>query len=342
MVSWGHPSFRARQLAAWLYRRCAATFDEMTDLSRGLRSELATRCRSASARPVEEHESADGTRKVLLAFDDNSGVETVLLPYADRTAVCVSTQIGCAIGCPFCATGLSGFHRHLTAGEIVEQVRWAQRTTGRQVSHVVFMGMGEPLLNYAQTLKAAKLLTQEMGFGMRRLTISTVGIAPAIRRLAGERLQLTLAVSVHAPDDALRSQLVPVGGRYPLGELLEACGEYVSETGRRLTFEYVLLRGINDSPQQARALGRLARPLRAAVNLIPYNPVDAAPRFSRPGAAAVDAFRRALEDVGVAVTQRAERGTDIGGACGQLRRRQALRGGARRQGSVRPPTEACA
>jgi 23S rRNA (adenine2503-C2)-methyltransferase len=243
-------------------------------------------------------------------------VETVGIPYADRFSCCLSTQVGCPVGCVFCATGLGGFTRNLTAGEIVDQVLAVQEASGNRVNHAVFMGMGEPLLNYEATVKAMRLLNGEMGIAMRHLTVSTVGFVPGIRRLAQEKLQATLAVSLHAPTDELRWRLIP-GMKFSLAEIVDACREYLRLTGRRVTFEYCLLEGINDGVEAAGELARLLRGMNCHVNLIPYNPVTglAYRTRSRKG---VRAFREVLEGAGIQVTQRLQRGADIDAACGQL------------------------
>ncbi len=348
----GEPPYRAAQLARWIYRRAARSFSEMTDLPASLRARLAQRCRLAVLQPVSVV-SADGgdTLKYLLALADGATVETVFMRYRDgRRSLCVSTQVGCGMGCTFCATGLAGLIRNLTAGEIVDQVLTVQRLTGERVTHVVFMGMGEPLANYDATLRAVRVLNAAWGagIGMRRITVSTVGLVPQIRRLAAERLQLTLAVSLHAPTDELRAALVPVTRRWSVAELLDASRDYVAATGRRVTFEYVLLDGVNDDPALADALAGLLRAraagLRASgeragegfpvgrslesaaprgwafhVNLIPWNPVPGLP-YRRPSRERVEAFARVLRRAGVPVTVRLERGVEIEAACGQLRR----------------------
>jgi 23S rRNA (adenine2503-C2)-methyltransferase len=253
-------------------------------------------------------------------------IEAVLMRYARRRTVCISTQVGCALGCSFCATGQSGFTRHLTAGEIVAQVLYAARAfrgEGTTLTHVVVMGMGEPLLNYDATLAALRRLMDERGLnlGARRFTVSTVGIVPGIWRLSAEGLPVGLAVSLHAPDDALRDELVPVNRRYPLGQLLPACREYVARTGRRVTFEYALIDGLNDLAEQAGQLADLVRGLRCHVNLIPLNPTPGSPYRASPPTR-VQAFHEALERLHVPATVRLRRGIDIQAGCGQLRSRR--------------------
>lgn len=337
LASLGEPAYRARQLARWIYQSDATSFAEMTDLPAALRALLAERAhltRLASLTAVR----ADGgdTVKYLVRLPDGATVETVFMRYEDgRRSVCLSTQVGCGMGCTFCATGLAGLTRNLTAAEIVEQVLLVQRTQGERVTNVVFMGMGEPLANYQATVRALLVLNAPWGggIGMRHLTVSTVGLVPQIRILAQERLQLTLAVSLHAPDDGLRTQLVPINARWPVQELLAASADYVRTVGRRVSFEYVLLEGVNDAPEQAAHLGeRLVDAARAIdatplqswhVNLIPWNPVYGM-QYRRPARARVEAFVRELERRHVPATVRLERGVEIDAACGQLQRTRGL------------------
>ncbi|MDH7482073.1 MAG: 23S rRNA (adenine(2503)-C(2))-methyltransferase RlmN [Armatimonadota bacterium] len=321
--SLGEPKFRGRQIAKWLYKHNATSLDEMTDLPLSLRERLKEAAVLYRARIVNRSVSRDGTTKLLLELEDGQTIESVLIPYEDRVSVCVSTQVGCVVRCIFCATGISGFARNLTAGEIVDEVLTCQKETPRRVSHVVYMGMGEPLLNHENVLKSIQILNKEVGISMRHITISTIGITPQIRRLAEEKLQLTLAVSLHAPDDMLRRQIIPFAARYPLQDLIEACKEYAETTGRRITFEYLLIRNINDSISHARKLANLLKGILCNVNLIPYNAVEGL-ELDRPSQARVRAFRSVLEESGITVTQRVERGHAISAACGQLRRRSQL------------------
>ncbi len=319
----GAPAFRGRQIARWLYQRAVHSIDEMTDLPKDLREKLKGRWPGAllyRARILQESKSPDGTTKYLLEMEDGHTIESVLLPYEKRVSVCVSTQVGCAAGCAFCATGMGGLLRNLTAGEIVDEVLTLQEQSPRRVSHVVYMGMGEPLLNYDNVVKSIHLLNDEVGIGMRHMTISTVGITPRIERLAEEGLQITLAISLHAPNDDLRRRLIPISERYPLDGLMRACRRYAESTGRRITFEYLLIRDLNDSREHARELAHLVKGILANVNLIPYNAVEGL-EMSRPPRERVQAFREVLEHEGVTVTQRMERGHTISAACGQLRRR---------------------
>lgn len=329
MKDCGEASYRARQLWHWAYRRFAASYEEMTDVPARLRARLAATLPLAAPAVVRTAVSDDGlTRKVLLRLDDGETIETVLMLYHPRAnsrrraTVCLSTQAGCAMGCVFCATGQSGFRRNLTAGEIVAQaVHFARALAaeGRRLTNAVFMGMGEPLANYRHTLAAVRTLNATDGLGMaaRNITLSTVGIVSGIRRLADEDLQLGLAVSLHAPDDGLRRRLIPTAA-HPIGDILEACRDYIARTGRRVTFEYVLIEGVNDSPALARALGERLHGLLCHVNLIPLNPT-AAGDLRRPARARVLAFQRALQGCGVACTVRVEKGVEISAACGQLR-----------------------
>jgi len=333
----GEPAYRGRQLARWIYQSGAASFAEMTDLPAAFRARLAERARLTRVQPVAAVRADGGdTVKYLVGLADGATVETVFMRYADgRRSVCLSTQVGCGMGCTFCATGLAGLTRNLAPAEIVDQVLLVQRLQGERVTNVVFMGMGEPLANYEATLRALRVLNAPWGagIGMRHLTVSTVGLVPQIRALAQERLQLTLAVSLHAPDDALRTHLVPINARWPVEDLLAASADYVRTTGRRISFEYVLLEGINDAPGHAAALGErliaAARALAATpaqswhLNLIPWNPVYGM-QYRRPSRDRVEAFVRELTRCGVPATVRLERGVEIDAACGQLQRTRGL------------------
>ncbi|HXR54642.1 MAG TPA: 23S rRNA (adenine(2503)-C(2))-methyltransferase RlmN [Acidimicrobiales bacterium] len=308
----GEPAYRARQVWEALHKR-AVWPAEMTELPRALRDRLSAQI--APALSLVDRRIADGGETVKWAFDagDATLVETVLMAYPDRVTVCVSTQAGCAMACPFCATGQGGFKRHLRSGEIVEQVAWAMRE--RPVTHVVFMGMGEPLANYDQTMTALRRLHDHMGLSARRLTVSTVGIVPGIKRLGAEGIPVNLAVSLHAANDELRNELVPINRRYPLSMLALACAEYVERTGRRLSLEWAVIGGVNDRAQDARELADFARPLGAHVNLIPLNETDG---YRAPGRPRASEFRSRLGRLGVNATVRVTRGADIAAACGQL------------------------
>jgi 23S rRNA (adenine2503-C2)-methyltransferase len=316
----GEPAYRGRQLAAWIYQRCACSFDAMSDLSAALRTRLSQSFLVGCPSQVAKKQSTDGTFKLLLEMGDGARVETVGLPYDDRYSCCVSTQVGCGVGCLFCATGLSGFVRNLDAGEIVGQVLAGERESGSRIDHVTFMGMGEPLINFDATLKALRLLNVEKGIAARNLTVSTSGYVPGIIKLAQEKLQLTLAISLHAANDELRNKLVPGMIKWPISELMAAARAYLGLTNRRITFEYCLLDGVNDSLDEAKRLTVLLRGMNCHVNLIPYNRVT--DLNLRPSAEhQVKAFRQVLADAGIQVTQRQEKGADIDAACGQLRRR---------------------
>ncbi|MGH9081860.1 MAG: 23S rRNA (adenine(2503)-C(2))-methyltransferase RlmN [Acidimicrobiales bacterium] len=313
----GEPPYRARQVWDGLHRRGLRP-GEMTDLPAGLRRRLEAALPPA-LEPVARR-TADGgeTVKWLWSLAGGGRVETVLMAYPDRVTVCVSTQAGCAMACAFCATGQSGFRRNLSAGEIVEQVVAAGRQARpRRLTHVVMMGMGEPLANYDRTWAAVERIHGDLGLSARRITISTVGMVPGIRRLAAERLPVNLAVSLHAANDARRDQLLPINRRYPLATLAEACAGYVSATGRRLSLEWALIDGVNDRPADAAELAAFARPLRAHVNVIPLNPT---PGYALGGSPRrrVDAFCAELSALGVNVTVRVTRGREIDAACGQL------------------------
>jgi 23S rRNA (adenine2503-C2)-methyltransferase len=312
------PSYRARQVWDALHVRCVE-LDAVTELPRGLRAQLADALPPALSTAREQVSDRGDTVKWLWKLDDGSAVETVLMLYPDRATVCVSSQAGCAMACGFCATGQAGFERNLTTGEIVEQVvRAVAAARPRRVSNVVFMGMGEPLANYDRTWAAISRLHDDMGLSARHLTVSTVGIVPGIRRLAAEQLPVNLAVSLHAANDQLRDELVPINRRYPLADLTAACRAYLDAKGRRLSFEWALIDGVNDRPLDAVQLAELARSLGAHVNLIPLNPTPGYPTHGTPPAG-VRAFRDRLRSHGVNVTVRRNRGGDIDAACGQLR-----------------------
>lgn len=324
-VANGWPPFRAAQLADWVFRRWAACFDEMSDLPRSLRAALAERFRLWTTEVAACRRSDDGTQKLLLRLADAESIECVLLcePSGRRTA-CVSTQVGCGMACAFCASGLHGVARNLTRGEILEQwLRLAQQLApDERLSHLVVMGMGEPLANLDALLPALSTVTDPLcgGISARRVTISTVGLPKAILRLAEENVPYHLAVSLHAADDALRDRLVPANRGLGIEAILRAADAYFAATGRRVTYEYVMLAGVNDRPTDARRLAALLRGRCALVNLIPYNPVVGLP-FKTPKADHVARFAQALQRAGIRVKRRYRRGNHIDAACGQLRRR---------------------
>lgn len=318
--SLGGRPFRARQVAAWVWRKQVGSFSEMSDLPAGLRRRLAEEFQILSARLARRSQARDGTVKCLLELHDGEHVEAVAIPAGKRLTACLSTQVGCAMGCAFCATGLGGLRRDLSGGEIVEQVFHVQAAAGLRVTNAVFMGMGEPLANYDATVRAVRALIdpQRAGLSARHVTVSTVGLPKQIRRLAAEKLPITLAISLHAPDDALRRRLVPAAGRYKLADVIEAAEAFYRSRHREITLEYVLLGGVNDTKACADSLAQIARRLRCSVNLILYNPV-APLEFVRPGRPAAEAFAQRLRGRGVNVHLRRSRGLDVAAACGQLR-----------------------
>ena len=326
LVALGAPGYRARQLYAGVYGRLTADYAELTDLPAALRAELAATLPLTTLAPVREQEADGGeTVKTLYRTFDGQFVETVTMFYPDRVTVCVSCQVGCAVGCAFCATGLGGLTRNLTTGEMVAQVVGAARLArgrDRALTNLVMMGMGEPLQNYAATMKLVAILHDPAGlnFGARRITISTSGVVPKIGALAAEPYQVNLAVSLHAPDDALRDTLVPLNRRYPIAELMAACRRYGEATGRRVSFEYALMSGINDGEETARALGTLLREsgVLCHVNVIPLNPVDVLP-YARPTRVGIERFAETVRAAGIPTTVRYSRGVEIAAACGQLR-----------------------
>jgi 23S rRNA (adenine2503-C2)-methyltransferase len=319
----GEPAYRGRQLFEGLYLR-RHPLDDLTDLPKDLRARLADAIPLAFTVDAMQLADDDMTAKWLWRADDGAQVETVLMRYSSRATVCVSSQAGCAMGCTFCATGQAGFERHLSAGEIVEQVLRAQHASPQRVSNVVFMGMGEPLANPDAVLEACTRVHDDVGLSARHLTVSTVGVVPGIERLTEFELPVTLAVSLHAPDDALREQLVPLNRRYPLAAVLDAARAYAARKGRRVSFEYAFISGVNDLPHHADALAGRLTGFRggAHVNLIPLNDTAGYPgRPSEPNRIA--AFAERLRAAGVQATVRRNRGTEIDAACGQLRSRSA-------------------
>ena len=322
------PLYRARQIADWLYQKRVQSFDEMTDLAQEFRSRLADQFDFSQSEIVRVLGSHDTTRKFLLRLNDESLIETVLIPASpalygsrsDRRTICVSTQVGCAYGCKFCASGLEGFSRNLKPNEIVDQIIAVERQTGEKIDNVVFMGMGEPLANLENVMRAIRIINAPwgLGIGARHIVVSTSGLAPQIRKLADEPLQIRLAVSLHGATDAVRNQIMPINRRYNVETLLAACDYYASRKKQRLTFEYILIAGVNDFDEQARALARHAKRLSAKVNLIPYNTVHGLV-WSRPARDRQEKFLSILRERGVAATLRREKGHDIDAACGQLR-----------------------
>jgi 23S rRNA (adenine2503-C2)-methyltransferase len=316
----GEPSFRADQLHHWLYVKCVREFERMSNLKRTFREKLAEQYQIGSLTIAEKQISRDGTVKYLFRLADGKVVESVLMYFEERGtyAICLSTQVGCAVNCHFCATGKLGFMRNLSVGEIAEQYLYVQADSGKEIRNIVFMGQGEPLLNYDNLLSAIRLLNKSAEVGMRHITISTSGIVPRIYDLAKEDLQLTLAVSLHAPDDETRESFMPINKKWPLAELMPALHQYVAQTGKRLTIEYILLEGVNDTARHAHALGTLLQGLKCNVNLIPYNPIGDSYGFKRPSNNTVHRFKDVVTGYGKKTTIRVERGTDIAAACGQL------------------------
>ncbi len=325
MEDMGEPSYRGEQIIRWVYERGAASFDEMTNLSKLLREKLPSKLDLYRSTVLRRGVSADGTVKLLLQWPDGATSESVMIPTDRQKTACLSSQVGCPVGCRFCASGMSGLQRNLTAGEILEQVvRVAAEATkaGGRLSNVVFMGIGEPLANYDAVLAAIRTINAPWGLdiGARKITVSTVGLPESIRRLAGEGLQLNLALSLHAPTDGLRRDLIPWAKEISLARLRAACKHYFDKTGREITLEYTLLDMTNDRPEHAEALAKFANSLRCNVNLLRYNPVEALP-FDRPTSETVQAFQKMLRNRGVNSHIRKSRGLDIDAACGQLRRR---------------------
>ncbi|MFQ5457431.1 MAG: 23S rRNA (adenine(2503)-C(2))-methyltransferase RlmN [Myxococcota bacterium] len=319
----GIAPFRARQIFRWLYIKSAANFGEMTDLSRPFRESLSEEW---DLRVLEERKTAlseDGTQKWVFALRDGTLIETVLIPEVRRNTICISTQVGCAMKCSFCLTGTEGFVRNLTVAEILDQicqVRIARRDV--QVTNVVLMGMGEPLLNYDAVIRAIRVMSDPLGFGLssRRITLSTVGILPKLRQLL-EDVKVSIAISLHSPTNGIRDRLVPLNARYPVEAIVDACRALPLPSRRNITFEYTLIEGVNDSPEEADRLCRLLRGLPAKVNLIPLNENPGIP-YRRPGKARIEAFQTRLWKQGVHVVRRATRGVDISAACGQLKGRR--------------------
>lgn len=318
----GEPRFRAKQLEQWLYGRGARSFAEMTNLSAGLRETLAGRFAFPVPRISQRQESADGTRKYLIELGGGTTVEAVGLPSGDRLTVCFSTQAGCAMGCAFCATGKGGLTRNLGPGEMVDQIRIVGEDFGRRVTNAVAMGQGEPFANYDSTLGALRFLNaaEDLGIGARHITVSTCGLVAGIRRFSEEPEQFTLAVSLHSGVQSTRDRLMPGVKGIPLKDLREALITYAEKTGRRPSLEYALISGINDTPGELSALIRFCRKLLVHVNLIPVNPVRGS-GFARSTDDRISVFQRELHMSGIEVSVRAERGTDIDAACGQLRQR---------------------
>jgi 23S rRNA (adenine2503-C2)-methyltransferase len=323
----GAPSYRAKQITDWIYKKRVTSFDAMTDLPNELRAELTAEFDTPNTEVVRVLGSKDTTQKFLFRLRDQNLIESVLIPASpalygqpsDRRTICVSSQVGCAYGCKFCASGLDGWTRNLDAGEIVQQLIAIEQKSGEKIDNVVFMGMGEPLANLRNVLRAIRIINAPwgLGIGARHITVSTSGLAPQIRELANESMQFRLALSLHGATDEVRSRIMPVNRKYPLKVLLEACDYYVAKKGR-MTLEHILIAGVNDTDEQARELAKIARRLLAKINLIPYNTVEGL-EWSRPPRARQERFQSILCEHGVIATLRREKGHDIAAACGQLR-----------------------
>ena len=318
----GEKPFRAAQLYQWLHEKMADDFDEMTNLSLAFREKLKERYVLTTLKKLDvKISSIDGTRKYLFGLSDGNVIESVWMKYKYGNSVCISSQAGCRMGCRFCASTLDGLARNLLASEMLEQIYQIQKDTGERVSNIVVMGSGEPMDNYDNLIRFIRLITSKEGLNIsqRNITVSTCGIVPGIKELANEGLALTLALSLHAPDDETRKKLMPIANVYPLSQVMDACHEYFQKTGRRLTFEYSLVKGVNDNLNEAKALTELIRDQHGHVNLIPVNPIKERD-YVQSGKKAVEAFRDYLEKHGIQVTIRREMGRDINGACGQLRK----------------------
>jgi 23S rRNA (adenine2503-C2)-methyltransferase len=324
----GEPSYRAGQIADWLYKKRVKSFDEMTDLSRELRAQLANQFAFSKMDIVRLLGSHDTTRKFLFRLSDGNLIESVLIPASpalyggssDRRTICISTQVGCAYGCKFCASGLEGFSRNLRPNEIIDQIIAIEGESGEKIDNIVFMGMGEPLANFENVMRAMRIINASwgLGIGARHITVSTSGLAPQIKKLADEPLQIRLAISLHAATDDVRNQIMPINRRYNIETLLSACDYYAVRKKQRLTFEYILIAGVNDADVQAHLLARHARRLTAKVNLIPYNSVEDL-AWSRPSRNRQEKFLSILRAHKIPATLRREKGHDIDAACGQLR-----------------------
>lgn len=315
----GEPDYRARQIFKWVYQKGISDWDEATDLPRSLRQKLEA---LFDLRPFELetcYDSRDGTQKFVFRLKDNNFIETVLIPSGERRTLCLSTQVGCKFRCVFCASGLPGFIRNLSPAEITGQILFARHDLEFSLTNFVFMGMGEPLDNFFSLAKAIEIMNSPEGMGIaaRRITVSTCGLVPGIKKLKDLRLQINLSLSLHAPSDELRRRLIPLARRYSLEEVLSACEEYAQASGRMITVEYVLIDGINNSTKDAAQLAKIAQRLKAKINLIPYSPVSVL-SYKRPTPEAVEAFKEWLEEKGVKVTVRRSKGLDIQAACGQL------------------------
>ena len=331
----GQPAFRAKQLFSWLHEKRVQEFSAMTNLPKSFLQQLEQQCTIETLRPLRRQCAKDGTVKYLFGLADGNSIETVLMRYSYGNSVCVSTQVGCRMGCRFCASTQGGRVRNLTAGEIANEIYAVMADTGERVSHIVLMGIGEPLDNFDNVMDFLSIIScpQGVNIGMRNISLSTCGLVPMMEKLAQKKLGLTLSVSLHAPTNEMRSSMMPVNDAYPLEKLIPACRAYQRATGRRVSFEYSIARGVNDSEQTARKLAKLIEGMGAHVNLIPINPVDGSP-YSAADAANVRRFQNTLLSLGVNATVRRRLGTEISAACGQLRR-EANKEGTPANGIVR-------
>ena len=328
MKELGQPAFRAKQIFHWLHQKLVTDFSAMTDQPKALLAKLEEGYYIAAPAIARRQQSKDGTVKYLFALADGNCIETVIMRYHYGVTACVSTQVGCRMGCRFCASTQAGRVRNLEAGEIAAQIYAAQKDIGERISHIVLMGIGEPLDNFDNVMDFLSIISSPDGvnIGMRNISLSTCGVVPMIDKLAEKKLQLTLSISLHAPNDEMRSKMMPVNDAYPVAQLIAACRRYQETTGRRVSFEYSMVRGVNDSPATAKELAALIRGMGAHVNLIPINPVDGSP-YSATDAENVKRFQSLLTDLGVNATVRRRLGSDISAACGQLRREEAAKEG---------------
>lgn len=322
LVSQGEKAFRAGQIYTWIHQKLISDFDEMTNISVSLREKLKENFKLTNLEAVEILESKiDGTKKFLFSLEDSSVIESVLMKYKHGNSVCLSTQVGCRQGCRFCASAIGGLERNLTASEMLDQVYKISSLTGEKISNIVLMGTGEPLDNYDNVLRFIRAVSDENGLhiSQRNITMSTCGLVPIIEKLSNEGLQITLAISLHAPNDGIRKEIMPIARKYSVEELTKACRHYFNKTGRRITFEYSLIKGFNDSHENAVELSKLIGDINCHVNLIPVNPIEERD-YKQTENKEVESFKRALEKLGINVTVRREMGRDIQGACGQLRK----------------------
>ena len=332
LAGWGEKPFRAGQIFSWLHEKRVSSFAEMTNLSKALREKMEEECTLTQMKEIDRLESVDGTKKFLFELFDGQAIESVLMKYHHGNSVCISSQAGCRMGCKFCASTLGGLIRNLTAGEMLQQIYEIEQITGENVSNVLVMGTGEPMDNYDNFIRFVRILSAKEGknISVRNITVSTCGIVENMKRLAEENLPLTLALSLHAPNDEIRKQLMPVAYKYKLEEVLAACDYYYEKTGRRITYEYSLVEGVNDSAACAAELANKLKGKNCHVNLIPVNSIKERD-FKKSGNAAIQNFKNTLEKKSIACTIRREMGSDINAACGQLRRSHTLKENTERE-----------